>query len=151
MEKGQIFSMDFIISMVAVVAATGLLIQAVEVGVYNAKEAGARKELEVIAERAADMIAAGYIYQGNKGTTCYDSASGLYLMNCIDSGINSAQVTHILIPYNYEVTDDSGALHDLSRGSGTLGDNDFYEAVRTVFVNNAGGGTEELRVKVWRT
>ena len=38
MKKGQIFSLDFLISMVVIMAAIGLLIQATEFNTYNMKE-----------------------------------------------------------------------------------------------------------------
>ena len=147
MEKGQIFSLDFIISMVAVIAAIGLMIQVIEVNVYNQKEAAADKEMKIVAERAADLLVAGYKY--NSGyTACKEG--GIYLMNCVKENLPTGQVSHLLIPneYNYEIT---GIGIGLNRtpGSFDVGD-DFYEAKRTIKVDNTGAGDTTFTVKVWK-
>ena len=147
MERGQIFSLDFIISMVAVIAAIGLMIQMVEVNVYSQKDARADEEMKMVAERAADLLVAGYKYNPSRSTACEEG--GIYLMNCVKNNI-PPEFTNRLIPdkYGYEIT----GLRGQSRGSFDS-DNDFYEAVRTIKVGNTSGGAAsnvELKVKVWR-
>ena len=146
------FSLDFIISMVAVIAAIGLMIQVVEVNVYNQKESAADKEMKIVAERAADMVVAGYRYSSGY-TACKDNdrgITGIYLMNCVKNDPPVGLVSHLLISnkYNYEIT---GIGSGLSRtpGSFDAGD-DFYEAVRTIKVNSPTTGDAELKVKVWK-
>ncbi len=56
MQKGQIFSLDFLISLVAVMAAIGLMIQAIEVNAYYQKEERQFNELKTVAETAGDML-----------------------------------------------------------------------------------------------
>lgn len=56
MQKGQLFSLDFIISMVAVTAAIALLIHGIEVNAYSQKEQELHNELKQVAEAAADLL-----------------------------------------------------------------------------------------------
>ena len=144
------FSLDFIISMVAVIAAIGLMIQVIEVNVYNQKEAAADKEMKIVAERAADMVVAGYQYNPTQNTACEDAPRGIYLMNCVKNNLPAGSVSHPLIPtkYNYEIT---GIGSGLSRtpGSFDAGD-DFYEAVRTIKVDDTTKANTTLTVKVWK-
>ncbi|MCR4335083.1 MAG: hypothetical protein NUV57_00945 [archaeon] len=55
-EKGQIFSIDFLIAMVLAVLAIGLLLNAYELSVYEIKEAKTRNELTVIAMNAGNIF-----------------------------------------------------------------------------------------------
>jgi hypothetical protein len=56
MQKGQLFSLDFIISMVAVTAAIALLIHSIEVNAYSQKEQQLQDELKQVAETAGDLL-----------------------------------------------------------------------------------------------
>lgn len=140
MEKGQIFSLDFLISMAVMMAAIGLVIQTAEVNTYNAKETRVQGELRNVAEITADLIVA------SNETTCADGRGG-HLMNCVDSMANFSKITGFLADagYGYSV-EPAGMIEPV----GIQGSNDYYEIRRTVFINNTGGSTVELKVRVWK-
>jgi len=56
MKKGQMFSLDFLISLIAITAAVGLLIQTVEINTYNLKEESQFNEIKAIAETAGNLL-----------------------------------------------------------------------------------------------
>ena len=137
MQKGQIFSLDFLISLVAVTAAIGLMIQAVELNTYNQREERAYNELESVAETTANLIVAG-----NK-TTCTDQ----HLMNCIDPVKLQAEVSS-LVPkeYGYEIELEGAPV--MNRGARE--DKDYYEVRRIVINNPSNPLGRTLKVKVWK-
>lgn len=55
-KKGQIISLDFLISLIAVTLAIGLLIQFSELKTYNEKEEMGWMELKQVAETASDLL-----------------------------------------------------------------------------------------------
>ena len=144
MEKGQIFSLDFIIALVAVTAATGLLIQTAEVNMYYQKEATESNGLKSVAETAADLIVA------HNETTCQDS-SGNHLMNCIRTDIAVGELENIiegLVPspgYGFEITGFGGT----ASGPPPLQDKDFYQVKRRIVIGSETGPEQTLAVKVW--
>lgn len=121
MKKGQIFSLDFLISLVAVTAAVGLLIQTTEVNVYYQKETMRSNGIKAAAETVADLIV------GSNDITCED-ADGDHLLNCIANNVGQGQI-RTLIPeeYRYEII---GFDRDISTGN--LSDRDYYEVQRKV-------------------
>ena len=54
--KGQIFSLDLLMSLVVAVLALGLLVQAMEINAYETKEQSLNEELKIIGETAADLL-----------------------------------------------------------------------------------------------
>ncbi|MDP6584326.1 MAG: hypothetical protein QF535_06695 [Anaerolineales bacterium] len=88
-EKGQIMAMDFLISVIAVTLAVGLLIQFAEIKTYNENDDIAWLELKEIAESAADRLV------GSPNIVCELIDAGgnpLYsLMNCLPR-INSPRM-----------------------------------------------------------
>jgi len=140
MQKGQIFSLDFLISMAVVMAAIGLVIQTAEVSAYNAKETRIQGELWNVAETAADLIAA------SNETTCSNGGGG-HLMNCVDATADFSKITGFLedAGYGYSIT-----ATGISLLNGSQGSNDYYETARTVFINNTSGSTVDLKVRVWK-
>ncbi len=144
MQKGQIFSLDFLISLVAVTAAIGLMIQAIEVNTYYQKEETQHSELRAVAETAAGLIVAG------NDTTCVD-ATGQHLINCVDAGADFSGITNFLSSagYSYEIDDGPGGSLVLPPPI-PYNDEDFYEVKRRVFVNGVGGAPRDLSVKVWK-
>ncbi len=132
MERGQIFSLDFLISLVAATAAIGLLVQAVEVQAYSQKEEGLFNDLRRVAENAANLLIA------SNETTCLVAETNEHLVNCIDSSkFFSARKARILlgIPETYGFSL-SGAT--ISWSDGTPDSKDFYEVKRIVVVNSGG-------------
>lgn len=55
-KKGQIFSLDFLLSIILVVLALGLILNTMELNVYNMKEEEMKRELRTIGETAADLL-----------------------------------------------------------------------------------------------
>lgn len=147
MKKGQIFSLDFLISLVAVTAAVGLLIQTTEVNVYYQKETLRSNDLKAVAETVADLIVA------SNDITCKDSDGGP-LMNCIADDVRQNQI-RALIPegYRFEII---GFDTDISTGN--LQDRDYYEIERKMMqpVAPVGPGPEltlieeYITVRLWK-
>ena len=145
MERGQIFSVDFIISIVVITAAIALLIQATEFNTYNMKEERIYDEMRNVARIAANIIVS------SNETTCNDGAVG-YLMNCVDSaglggGLNA--VTNFLDESGYEYYIKTTNLAIELGGGEDYDGQDFVEVKRTTFVDNVLGNPEELVVRVW--
>lgn len=142
MEKGQIFSLDFLISMAVVMAAIGLVIQTAEVSAYSAKETRISGELRNVAEITANLIVA------SNETTC-DGAGG-HLMNCVDSTADFSKITGFLqnAGYGYSITAPGGVINLQSAVPWNA--QDYYETSRLVFINNTGGDHVDLKVKVWK-
>lgn len=131
MQKGQIFSLDFLISLVAVMAAIGLMVQAIEVNTYYQKEERQFNELKTVAETAGDMLV------GNPEIVCeLVDGSGGYLGsvgNCIP-WVNNLRITksglgipdgfkcrleqliggQVLQPNSYECKDDLGTAENMT-------------------------------------
>ena len=146
MERGQIFSLDFLISMIVITAAIGLLIQATEYNTYNMKEERAYNEMRNVARIAANLIVS------SNETTCEDEIGG-HLMNCVDTiNGNFVPITNFLDASGYEYnieTETTVPKLDLDSGVAYNG-KDFVEVKRTTFVNNVSGNSETLTVKVWK-
>lgn len=87
-QKGQIFTLDFLISMVLVILALGLVIQFLELNEYNLQEQELRHELETVGSMAADLMVSspeivcelGY-YENPMDMGSWYRIS--YLMNCL--------------------------------------------------------------------
>ena len=148
MERGQIFSLDFLISMVVITAAIALLIQATEFNTYNMKEERTYNEMRNVARIASNMIIA------SNETTCEDGIGGL-LMNCVETSNITAitafdSITKFLDDsgYGYEIKT-SG--EELSRSSvHSYNNQDFVDVNRLAFVNDLSGDPEDITVKVWK-
>lgn len=121
MKKGQLFSLDFLISLVAVMAAIGLLIQTVEFNQYNQQEERINRELKYVSETFADLLVT------SNETTCEDSASLTqeHLMGCISDGLESDNL-NLLLPPGFDYSVSGGAL-DIP---GNPDQNDFYQTTR---------------------
>jgi len=157
MERGQVFTLDFLISLIAATLAVGLLIQAVELRTYSQKESRLRNDLERVAENAGNMLVA------SNGITCelqstYDGARIDYMNNCIDttkiSAANAGGLLGIPPGYDFNV---SGAIEI---GGPAPGETDFAEEARTVAVSS-GAVTKDVfeqhsftpvqvKIRVWR-
>lgn len=140
MERGQIFSLDFLISMVLITAAIGLLIQATEFNTYSMKEERMYNEMRNVARIAANLIVS------SNETTCEDGEVG-HLMNCVDSvNGNFAPITSFLTAsgYKYDI-DPLGPA-----GESVWVDEDFVEVKRKTFIDDLSGNAEDLTVRVWK-
>ena len=152
MEKGQMFSVDFLVSLIAVVAAVGLILQAVEVNTYAQKEERLFNELKMAAETAADLIVLG------QDTACQDSAGTRNYANCVDlasRGIWEDKVHDKFRQGACPACNPDGIKYEITLGAATetvpggYGGEDFYEVQRTVSTSFR-GAPETLSVKVWK-
>lgn len=126
--------------MIVVMAAVGLMIQAIESNTYNAKEARIHESMKNAAETAADLIAAG------NETTCTD-ITGNHLMNCVDSGGDFSGITGFLADsgYEYYIRTNTSIISQTSDWD----EQDFAEVKKPVFVDDVLGDEDELTVRVW--
>lgn len=103
--KGQIFSLDFIFSVMVMVLAIGLAIQMVEVNQYTSKEIEVQENLARIGETAADMlvshpdIACDLVGSLDGGITY--SPAGTDAINCISWKNSQIKKETLGIPDNY--------------------------------------------------
>lgn len=153
MEKGQVFSLDFLVSLAAVTLAIGLLFQAVEVRAYSQKEGEMRAELEMVAETAADLLVS------NPEIVCelvdYEGSHISYLENCIPK-INTSgsriSNTKMGIPDGYGcklANSERGTLQteDCLGAGQPLPDNveNIYSVKRNAALYNGTGSTEQKK------
>ncbi len=157
MQKGQLFSLDFIISMVAVTAAIALLIHSIEVNAYSQKEQQLHDELKQVAETAADLLVA------SDGTTCEIQSLGgpakVFLVNCIDESTIGSFGNLFPSGYCYKI---SSTRANSNCGTAYNGE-DFYETKRLVVTNNGpitkenfekgtftSAGAIPISIRVWK-
>ncbi len=142
-KKGQLFSLDFLISLIAITAAVGLMIHSIETTTYNQKEFNQRNEMESVAELATAILAA------DSRIACTDGR-GQAIVNCIDSGKNRSHALDFVTGsgYHYSLQDNSGTIDE---SSAVYTSQDFYEVKRTVFIDGTDSANEaELALKVWK-
>jgi hypothetical protein len=169
-KKGQLFSLDFIISMVAVTAAIALLLHSIEVNAYSQKEQQLHDELRQVAETAADLLIA------SNDTSCQIKITGMgapdrpHLVNCVNENANTNDLKAIVPDgYCYKVSNivsstRASYIDKLNYDCGTeYNEEDFYEAKRLVVTNDGeidkadfeagnfqSGETIEISVMVWK-
>jgi len=142
-KRGQIFSLDFLISLIALTLALGLLIQFAEIKTYNENEELQWLELKGVAETAADLLVS------NPDIVCElkdEGGSPLHsLMNCLPH-INSLRISQqwMAISADYDcLIETPGAgqqLHPQSydcKGDPT-GSENVYSVDRKVVIFNGG-------------
>ncbi len=133
-KKGQIFSLDFLISLIAVTLAIGLLLQMSELKAYNEKEEAAWQKLKQLGETASRLLV------NNPDIICDvdNGASDFVISNCIDSTktINRAALG-LPLDIGFSVKS-HGPVPAIDESSGARGvDADYYSVKRTVVVNNS--------------
>jgi len=156
MQRGQVFTLDFLISLIAATLAVGLLIQAVELRTYSQKESQLGKDLERVAENAGNMLVA------SNGITCELQSTGGahidYMNNCVDTAkideTNAWELLGIPLGYGFNV---SGAIEI---GGPVPGETDFAEEARTVVVSSGAVKKDvfeqhsfapvQVKIRVWR-
>jgi hypothetical protein len=147
MEKGQLFSLDFLISLIAITAAVGLMIHSIETNTYSQKEFRESGGMKAVAEIASEMLAA------DSRIACMDArAPPNAIVNCIDSGKDRSHITDFITGSGYRYSlQDGFATHAINEQSAAYANQDFYEVKRTVFINSTGPGDEtELTLRVWK-
>ena len=132
MEKGQIFSLDFLISLVAVILAIGLIIQFSELNVYNKKDNQLFDETKRVAETAGNLLV------GNPDIACkLKTAAGSTISNLSNCVVVSAISKNSLgIPSGYSCKISGITVGDCPASSVPSGEN-FYSVSRKVVL----GGT----------
>ncbi|MFH1256146.1 MAG: hypothetical protein V1494_02530 [Candidatus Diapherotrites archaeon] len=152
-EKGQIFSLDFILSMVLVMLALGLMFQFMEANAYSFKKAELDEELNAVGETAA------YLLVTNPAITCdLVDASDLKigeLNNCLARN-NNLQITgeKLGLPtsFNYCLTSDGvpgDSIHPSSYTDCTAsslppsGVKDVFSAKRKIIVYKPNGENKD--------
>ncbi len=127
--KGQVFSLDFLLSLALVFLATGLLLRAAELSSYDKKDEQTFSEMTSVAENAAILLAA------NPRINCMVDTIDEKLVNCIDLALltNANARNNLGIPtgYGFRVSGLSSQI-----ASGNQENKDFIEAKRTVLLHN---------------
>ncbi len=159
---GQIVSLDFLISIIAIVLALGILIQISELKTYDEIEEREWMELRQVSETAAARLVS------NPELNCIVVKNGgeneLFRMpNCLDITVAMAR-SHLAIPespsYGFELSDGDGTLGSY----GSRGNNDFIEVKRLMVTNSgnvdksdylngvfdSGNNPIEVMLKVWK-
>ena len=139
-QKGQIITLDFLISLIAITLAIGILLQFAEVKAYNEKEELQWVELTEIAETASNLLVS------SPEISCEED--GIYLVNCIDTS-NDFSLPEtgekLAIPSGYGFAIEGEGIGP----SANIPDGvDFYSVKRLVSLN--GGNAEEITIRVWR-
>ena len=161
-KKGQVVSLDFLISIIAIVLALGILIQISELKTYNEIEEREWMELRQIAETAGARLVS------NPELNCTVVKDGgqdelFNLPNCLDTSVAITR-TLLAIPespsYGFELSDSTGTLESY----GSRGEKDFFE-VKRILVKNSGNVNKsdylngvfdsendpvEINLKVWK-
>lgn len=81
MEKGAIFSLDFLLSVVLVMLAVGLVMKTLELTTYSQKEEILNQELKKVAENT------GNVFVSDPSINCNVTELSIKLMNCIDTTV----------------------------------------------------------------
>ena len=89
-KRGQIIAMDFLLSVMVMVLALGLMFQMIELNYYNTKEMGLQEDLARIGETAADLLVSHPditcdVRVGPPGTLDLSDIIG-EIPNCIQNG-----------------------------------------------------------------
>jgi uncharacterized protein (UPF0333 family) len=92
-KKGQIFSVDFLISVIVIVLAIGLLLNFYELTVHAQAERNSADELKIASERAADLLVSSpelvcELVESGDGTNHI-----MYLPNCLVTENSEKEIT----------------------------------------------------------
>jgi|SRR3989344_3125044 len=96
-KNGQIFSVDFLISIMVVVLAIGLLLNFYELTVHAQTEQAVNDELRIAAEKASDLLVSNpeiicELYESS-GAPSIPTTFIMYLPNCIPAGNSPKAIT----------------------------------------------------------
>ena len=152
-QKGQVFSVDFLISIMVIVLAIGLLLNFYELSAHAQKESKINSELRSAAERAADLL----VYSPDVTCELWDTGSPaqriMYIPNCLVKANNGKELTKAKLGlggFNCEVsgTGEISAVNNPSdtgcRGNST-GVTEIIVVKRMVYVtNNEAAGNERI-------
>ena len=146
--KAQIASLDFILSVVLVVVALGLVMQTIEVNQYTMKEMEIHNELERIGETAADILVS------HPDFTCdlYNHSGNIEigeLQNCVEKKTTVTK-RQLGIPTGYDYAERLAVFW-------LPGNSTTNPLTKTKIINcqtnNCPGNLAKrvLKIKVWRT
>jgi len=132
MQRGQFFSLDFLISLILLFLAIGILFRASELSLYDQKDERLFAELKNVSENAGNMLVA------NPNINCLLEKIEIKLMNCIDTFTTSTftadqsrEALGIEQKYGFEI------IGIAMQGEGTLDEKkDFTETTRLVLVHD---------------
>ncbi len=166
-KKGQIFSLDFLLSIILVVLALGLILNFMELHEYNMKEEELRIGLNAVGETAADLLVSGpdivceLVDTYNESTGKYYNINNPnvkrigYLANCIPK-INAVafRITKedLAIPGGYKCKIDNAAIRagELQTGCGDAlqPDVDNIYSAKRIIVLYSGTGSPADKKKI---
>jgi len=156
MKKGQVFSLDFLLSLALVLLAIGLVIRGIELAKYDQKDEEIYSELRAIAENTGNLLT------GNPEINCTVRQLEVSIMNCADTAkINSSNARAKLgIPTEFGFSVINLSATPIS--AGTQGEKDFAEVKRKVLLHNGDitkqeynttfrqQAPAEVSIRVWR-
>jgi len=158
-QRGQVFSVDFLISVMVIVLAIGLLLNFYELSVHAQMESNLSSELRNVAERAADLL----VYSPEFTCELWEDAGEtsqriMYIPNCLvkgDSGNSGKEIIKAklgLVGFQCEVSG-KGEINAIHNPSNTGCEDDPPDATeiivvkRTVYVTNKGTKGNERILK----
>lgn len=130
MEKGQIFSLDFLLSIAVVMMALGLVLRAAELASYDWKDREIFSELKGVAENSGNLLVA------SPEINCRVRGIDINIMNCVDttkiSPSNAREKLAIPAEFGYSLT----ISPQQTIAFGSRENKDFVETRRKVLLHN---------------
>ena len=154
-KKGQIFSVDFLISVIVIVLAIGLLLNFYELTVHAQVERNSANELKISSERAADLLVSNSEIVCELWSTETPAQRIMYLPNCLVKANNGKAITKEKLGLT-EFKCDVGGNSEINaiRNAATTGCKDnssvakeIIAVKRMVYVTNSGGPGNEIILK----
>jgi hypothetical protein len=135
-KKGQIFSLDFILSLVVVIALLALLFQVFEVTAYEAKQQQVQRELMVVGELASERLVTDESIACRLVDDNNNFLPGFELVNCINTSRLAALNKGLIgIPFDFNCQVDGLALSGCTDGSPPTEVRDVFEIERRVILS----------------
>ncbi len=144
MNKGQVFSLDFIIAATVVLLGLTLTINAMETISYNSQEQLLQQELKLVAMTASDR----FVTSAKPCTTL----NNVKVKNCVYFNGTRISKQDLGIPDGFGYAVDSHQSN--FSGTSNPGDNSVYSVTR-VFLNSSNGSVsnssvESITFRVWK-
>lgn len=134
--KGQVFSLDFVLSLVVVIVLLALLFQVFEVTAYEAKQQQVQKELMVVGELASERLVTDESIACRLVDDNNIALPGYELVNCINTArLSTLNKGLIGIPNDFNCHVDGLSLTGCTDGVPPTQVRDVFEIERRVILS----------------